>query len=118
MPDIEDLKNMTIVARNLIRARNEYKESPEWVLEVRNRMDNIINEKLESGLLAADAAVSEEMDADTSDAILQFHSLRREIMNFYKAELAVPEFPKNGTVDEIEDLMTPPHDHGADAVEE
>ena len=42
MPDIEDLKNMTIVARNLIRARNEYKESPEWVLEVRNRMDNII----------------------------------------------------------------------------
>ena len=117
MPDIEDLKNMTIVARNLIRARNEYKESPEWVLEVRNRMDNIINEKLESGLLAADAAVSEEMDADTSDAILQFHSLRREIMNFYKAEMASPEFPKNGVISEDIEIALPPPGNASEVVE-
>ena len=117
MPDIEDLKNMTIVARNLIRARNEYKESPEWVAEVRNRMDNIINEKLESGLLAADAAVSEEMDADTSDAILQFHSLRREIMNFYKAEMASPEFPKNGVISEDIEIALPPQGNASEVVE-
>ena len=56
-------------------------------------MDNIINEKIEAGFLAADAAVSDDVDADASDAILQFHALRREILQIFKTEMSDTPVP-------------------------
>ena len=106
MADIEDLKNMTTVARNLIQARAQYIAAPDWIPEVRDRMDNIIKEKLESGFLAADVAVSGYMDAAASLAILEFHALRRELMNFYAAEAAIAEASPNGVFEETPQNVT------------
>ena len=99
MPDIENLKNATVVARNLMRARNEYKASPDFLPDAIIRMDNIVQEKLEAGFLAADAAVSADIDEDGSQALLEFHALRREILQLYKTEMSIPQFLRDSDID-------------------
>ena len=55
MPDIENLKNATTVARNLMRARNEYKASPDFLPDAIIRMDNIVSTRSwRPGFLMAD----------------------------------------------------------------
>ena len=95
MGNIEDLKNLTTVARNLARARNEYKASPDFLPDAIIRMDNIVEEKLNTGLLEANKAVSGEMDVATSTAILEFYALRREILGLYSTEMSIPQFPED-----------------------
>ena len=104
MPDIKDMKTATVVARNIMRARNEYKASPDFLPDGIIRMDNRVNENLEVGLAAAEEAVSADLDEEGSQALLDFHALRREILAFYKTEMSIPQFLRDSDINvDLED---------------
>ena len=83
---MEDLKNMTTVARNLFQARQQYTASTDWLPEMKKRMDNVINSKLVEGEALATQAVSSDMTVDDSVNMLDYFALRRGILDIYASE--------------------------------
>lgn len=83
---MEDLKNTTTVMQNLFQARQQYTASTDWLPEMRKRMDNVVKEKMVEGEALATQAVSTDISADDSLAILNFFALRRGVMDVYASE--------------------------------